>query len=76
MDLFRQGIDIIVEEILNFIKNKLKNTGYYDKIDSIILCGDGLLSFYDLSQKTNIVLGKKYIYFNKKVIRLTKFLIY
>ncbi|WP_160691185.1 cell division FtsA domain-containing protein [Clostridium sp. C2-6-12] len=48
--LFYEVANARIEEILNHINAKLKNTGHYDRICSIILYGDGVTYFEDISE--------------------------
>jgi cell division protein FtsA len=48
--LFYEVVDARIEEILGHINIKLKNTGHYDRICSIILYGDGINYFEDISE--------------------------
>ncbi|MCE5220389.1 MAG: cell division protein FtsA [Clostridium sp.] len=48
--LFYQVANARIEEILNHINIKLKNTGHYDRICSIILYGDGVSYFEDINE--------------------------
>lgn len=48
--LFYEVADARIEEILNHINTKLKNTGHYNRICSIILYGDGLTYFEDINE--------------------------
>lgn len=48
--LFYEVANARIEEILNHINTKLKNTGHYDRICSIILYGDGVTYFEDISE--------------------------
>lgn len=55
-ELFYEVTNARIEEILNHIKIELKNTGHYDRICSIILYGDGLSYFEDISKVANEIL--------------------
>lgn len=48
--LFYEVANARIEETLNHINTKLKNTGHYDRICSIILYGDGVTYFEDISE--------------------------
>ena len=48
--LFYEVANARIEEILNHINIKLKNTGHYDRICSIILYGDGVSYFEDINE--------------------------
>lgn len=48
--LFYEVANARIEEMLNHINTKLKNTGHYDRICSIILYGDGVTYFEDISE--------------------------
>jgi len=48
--LFYEVTNARIEEILNHINIKLKNTGHYDRICSIILYGDGVNYFEDINE--------------------------
>ena len=48
--LFYEVANARIEEILNHVSTKLKNTGHYDRICSIILYGDGVTYFEDISE--------------------------
>jgi cell division protein FtsA len=48
--LFYEVANARIEEILNHINLKLKNTGHYDRICSIILYGDGVCYFEDINE--------------------------
>jgi len=48
--LFYEVVNARIEEILSHINMKLKNTGHYDRICSIILYGDGINYFEDISE--------------------------
>jgi len=48
--LFYEVTNARIEEILNHINIKLKNTGHYDRICSIILYGDGVSYFEDINE--------------------------
>ena len=51
--LFYEVANARIEEILNHINIKLKNTGHYDRICSIILYGDGVNYFEDINEIVN-----------------------
>ena len=48
--LFYEVTNARIEEILNHINIKLKNTGHYDRNCSIILYGDGVSYFEDINE--------------------------
>ena len=48
--LFYEVTNARIEEILNHINIKLKNTGHYDRLCSIILYGDGVSYFEDINE--------------------------
>ena len=48
--LFYEVVNARIEEILSHINMKLKNTGHYDRICSIILYGDGINYFEDIGE--------------------------
>jgi cell division protein FtsA len=48
--LFYEVVNARMEEILSHINIKLKNTGHYDRICSIILYGDGVNYFEDIDE--------------------------
>ena len=48
--LFYEVTNARIEEILKHINIKLKNTGHYDRICSIILYGDGVSYFEDINE--------------------------
>ncbi len=52
-NLFYEVVNARIEEILSHINIKLKNTGHYDRICSIILYGDGLSYFENISEMVN-----------------------
>lgn len=62
--LFYEVANARIEEILNHINIKLKNTGHYDRICSIILYGDGINYFEDISE-----IVRKIFRIKTKVIR-------
>lgn len=62
--LFYEVADARIEEILNHINAKLKNTGHYNRICSIILYGDGLTYFEDINE-----IVRKIFKIKTKVIR-------
>lgn len=62
--LFYEVVNARIEEILSHINIKLKNTGHYDRICSIILYGDGINYFEDISEIVDRILKIK-----TKVIR-------
>lgn len=62
--LFYEVADARIEEILNHINAKLKNTGHYDRICSIILYGDGVTYFEDINE-----IVRKIFKIKTKVIR-------
>ena len=62
--LFYEVADARIEEILNHINTKLKNTGHYNRICSIILYGDGLTYFEDINE-----IVRKIFKIKTKVIR-------
>jgi len=62
--LFYEVADARIEEILNHINTKLKNTGHYDRICSIILYGDGVTYFEDINE-----IVRKIFKIKTKVIR-------
>ena len=49
-ELFYEVANARIEELLNHINIKLKNTGHYDRICSIILYGDGVSYFEDINE--------------------------
>jgi len=53
--LFYEVVNARIEEILDHINIKLKNTGHYDRICSIILYGDGISYFEDINEIVNRV---------------------
>jgi len=63
-NLFYEVANARIEEILNHINLKLKNTGHYDRICSIILYGDGVSYFEDINEIANKIFSIK-----TKVIR-------
>lgn len=62
--LFYEVANVRIEEILNHINIKLKNTGHYDRICSIILYGDGINYFEDINE-----IVRKIFKIKTKVIR-------
>lgn len=62
--LFYEVANARIEEILNHTNTKLKNTGHYDRICSIILYGDGVTYFEDISE-----IVRKIFKIKTKVIR-------
>ena len=62
--LFYEVADARIEEILNHINTKLKNTGHYHRICSIILYGDGVTYFEGINEIANKIFEIK-----TKVIR-------
>lgn len=48
--LFYEVVNARIEEILSHINIKLKNTGHYDRICSIILYGNGVNYFEDINE--------------------------
>jgi cell division protein FtsA len=62
--LFYEVANARIEEILNHVNTKLKNTGHYDRICSIILYGDGVTYFEDISE-----IVRKIFKIKTKVIR-------
>ena len=65
-ELFYEVTNARIEEILNLINIKLKNTGHYDRICSIILYGDGLSYFEDINETV-----RKIFKIKNKVIKRT-----
>jgi cell division protein FtsA len=63
-ELFYEVVNARIEEILNHVNIKLKNTGHYDRICSIILYGDGVSYFEDINE-----VGKKIFKIKTKFIR-------
>jgi cell division protein FtsA len=63
-ELFYEVANARIEEILNHVYTKLKNTGHYDRICSIILYGDGVTYFEDISE-----IVRKIFKIKTKVIR-------
>jgi len=51
--LFYEVVNARIEELLSHINIKLKNTGHYDRICSIILYGDGVNYFEDIIEIVN-----------------------
>lgn len=64
--LFYEVVNARIEEILSHIYIKLKNTGHYDRICSIILYGDGINYFEDINEIVHKIFKIK-----TKVIRKT-----
>lgn len=64
--LFYEVTNARIEEILNHINIKLKNTGHYDRICSIILYGDGVSYFEDINETVHKIFKIK-----NKVIKRT-----
>jgi cell division protein FtsA len=62
--LFYEVADARIEEILNHVNTKIKNTGHYDRICSIILYGDGITYFEDINE-----IVRKIFKIKTKVIR-------
>lgn len=62
--LFYEVANARIEEILSHINIKLKNTGHYDRICSIILYGDGINYFEDINE-----IVRKIFKIKTKVIR-------
>lgn len=62
--LFYEVVNDRIEEILSHINIKLKNTGHYDRICSIILYGDGVNYFEDIDE-----IVRKIFKIKTKVIR-------
>lgn len=62
--LFYEVVNARIEEILSHINIKLKNTGHYDRICSIILYGDGVNYFEDIDE-----IVRKIFKIKTKVIR-------
>lgn len=62
--LFYEVANARIEEILNHVNTKLKNTGQHDRICSIILYGDGVAYFEDISE-----IVRKIFKIKTKVIR-------
>ncbi|WP_238915476.1 cell division FtsA domain-containing protein [Clostridium sp. YIM B02555] len=48
--LFYEVVSARIEEILSYVNIKLKNTGHYDRIYSIILYGDGVNYYEDINE--------------------------
>lgn len=65
-ELFYEVTNARIEEILSHINIKLKNTGHYDRICSIILYGDGVNYFEDINE-----IVRKIFKIKAKVIRKT-----
>ena len=65
-ELFYEVTKARIEEILSHINIKLKNTGHYDRICSIILYGDGVNYFEDIDE-----IVRKIFKIKTKVIRKT-----
>ena len=65
-ELFYEVTKARIEEILSHINIKLKNTGHYDRICSIILYGDGVNYFEDIHE-----IVRKIFKIKTKVIRKT-----
>lgn len=63
-ELFFEVINARIEEILNHIHMELKKSGHYDRICSIILYGDGLSYFEDITEFASNILRK-----NVKVVK-------
>jgi len=53
--LFYEVTNARIEEILSHINIKLKNTGHYDRICSIILYGDGVSYFEDINETVHSI---------------------
>ena len=64
--LFYEVTNARIEEILSHINIKLKNTGHYDRICSIILYGDGVSYFEDINETV-----RKIFKIKNKVIKRT-----
>jgi cell division protein FtsA len=62
--LFYEVVNARIEEILNHVNIKLKNTGHYDRIYSIILYGDAVNYFEDIDE-----IVRKIFKIKTKVIR-------
>ncbi|MDR3594732.1 cell division FtsA domain-containing protein [Clostridium sp.] len=65
--LFYEVVNARIEEILSYVNIKLKNTGHYDRIYSIILYGDGVNYFEDIDE-----IVRKIFKIQTKVIRKTE----
>lgn len=65
--LFYEVVNARIEEILSYVNIKLKNTGHYDRIYSIILYGDGVNYFEDVNE-----IIRKIFKIPTKVIRKTE----
>ncbi|OOM80370.1 cell division FtsA domain-containing protein [Clostridium sp. BL-8] len=62
--LFYEVVEARIEETLSHIDIKIKNTGHYDRICSIILYGDGINYFEDISE-----IVRKNLKIKTKIIR-------
>lgn len=71
-ELFQEVINARIKEILSFIKIQLKNTGYYDKINSIILYGDGISNFNEIDKEAKLKFGNVTYVLTKKTLDLQK----
>lgn len=65
--LFWEVVNARIEEILSYVNIKLKNTGHYDRIYSIILYGDGVNYFEDIDE-----IVRRIFQIQTKIIRKTE----
>lgn len=63
--LFYDIVMARIEEIINFIYEDIKNTGFFDEINSIILIGDGINYFEGVKELVEEKINKKAIIITK-----------
>lgn len=69
-DFFYDVVNARIEEILNYVKKELELSGIYDKIEDIIIFGDGITCFEDIQAYIESILEKNITIYTKDELNL------
>lgn len=72
-ELFYKVCEARIEEILNYVNNKLKNTSNYKDFCSIILCSDSLTNFENIKELSNKIIGENVHIITKNEFNMQSF---
>ncbi|MDQ0148095.1 cell division FtsA domain-containing protein [Eubacterium multiforme] len=72
-ELFYKVCEARIEEILKYVKNKLKNTSNYKDFCSIILCSDSLTNFENIEELSNRIIGENMHIITKNEFNMQNF---
>lgn len=69
-DLFYDVVTARIEEIFNYVKKDLESLEIYDRIENILIFGDGITSFEEINGFIQDLFGKKVILYTKNELNL------